>query len=261
MGFGVMGRGRRILQRSPQLVPHFWRPVLFNTLLSTLVLLIWLWVWWTLSQWMIGLLSAGLETWLWPTLLTLISGLTILILGLASALIAVVIWRLVQGFLLSPIYADLSLRVEKALGTPTDDLRELSWLQAIPDTLVEIGILLVLQVISLSANAIPFVGSIIATVLNFAGTTSILGLDLFSFPLSARGASRLEQFRYLKRHLLECSGVGTSLLLAQTVPFLGGLLTTYAVIGCTELFHEISDGLTRRDETPPTHDRPDVFET
>ncbi|MGC6463063.1 MAG: hypothetical protein ACON32_14805, partial [Pirellulaceae bacterium] len=75
----------------------------------------------------------------------------------------------------------------------------------------------------------------------FAGTTSILGLDLFSFPLSARGASRWQQFRYLTRHSWECSGVGTSLLLAQTVPILGGLLTTYAVMGCTELFHELND--------------------
>ena len=149
MGFGVIVRGRRILQRSPQLLPHFWRPVLYNTLLSALVLLIWRLVWWALSQWMIGLLAAWLKTWLWPTLLTLVSGLTILILGLASALVALVIWRLVQGFLLSPIYAALRLRVEKALGTPKNDLRELSWLQAIPDTLIEIGILLVLQVISL----------------------------------------------------------------------------------------------------------------
>ena len=241
MGFGVIVRGRRILRRFPQLLTHLWRPVLYNTLLSTLALLIWLLVWWALSQWMIGLLAAWLKTWLWPTLLTLVSGLTILILGLASALVALVIWRLVQGFLLSPIYADLSLRVEKALGTPKNDLRELSWLQAIPDTLIEIGILLVLQVISLSANSIPIVGSVIATVINFAGTTSILGLDLFSFPLSARGASRWQQFRYLTRHSWECSGVGTSLLLAQTVPILGGLLTTYAVMGCTELFHELND--------------------
>lgn len=241
LGFGVILRGRSILQRFPLLRRHFWRPVIFNTLLSTLTFLIWLWVWWTVTQWTVGTLTVWLEPLIWGPLLVVVHVLSILILGIACALLAVVIWRFLQGVLLGPIYADLSLRVEEAIGIPTDDLKGGSWLQAIPDTLIQIALLITLQLLSFVVNGLPLIGSIIATVLNFCGTTSLLGLDLFAFPLSARGVSRWQQLRYMNRQSWYCSGVGTGILLSQAIPILGGLLTTYAVIGCTELFHEVED--------------------
>jgi uncharacterized protein involved in cysteine biosynthesis len=255
-GFGVILRGRALLRRFPQLRPHFWRPVLFNTLLSTLVLLVWLWAWWSLAQWTLGALNTWLEPLVWTPLLFVGHGVTLLLLGIASAFMALLIWRLLQGVLLSPVYADLSLRVEEAMGISTSDLKGASWLQAILDTFIQIALLITLQLASLLAHGLPILGSVIATLLNFWGTTSILGLDLLAFPLAARGVSRWQQLRYMSRQNWACSGIGTSVLLSQTVPLLGGLLTTYAVIGCAELFHEIDDpALEQRGSNPPWSER------
>lgn len=256
-GFGVILRGRAVLRRFPQLRPHFWRPVLFNTLLSSFVLLVWLWAWWGLSQWTLGTLTTWLEPMVWSPLLIVVHGLTTLLLGVASAFMALLIWRLLQGILLSTVYADLSLRVEQAMGIPTSDLKGGSWLQAITDTFIQVALLITLQLVSVLAHGFPILGSLLATLLNFWGTTSILGIDLLAFPLGARGVSRWQQLQYMSRQNWACSGIGTSLLLSQTIPILGGLLTTYAVVGCTELFHEIDDPvLSNRGSNPSPPERP-----
>ena len=241
LGFGVILRGHSILRRFPQLRPHFFRPALFNTLLSTLIFFVWIWCWWTFSQWTVETVALSLEPWVWRPLLLVFHILSVLIIGIASAFLALVIWRLLQGILLGPVYADLSLRVEEAIGNPIAELKGASWFQAVPDTLIQIALLLAIQLFSLVLHGLPLLGSFLSTVFNFCGTTSLLGLDLFAFPLSARGVSRWQQLRYMSRHPWHCSGVGTSILLSQAIPILGGLLTSYAVIGCTELFHELED--------------------
>lgn len=235
LGFTATTRGKRLLSQHPTLWPHIWTPLVANILLSLTVLIAWALLWWWLADIVNGWIDASVTP---LTILSyLLKMLAVVFTGVTTAAACLLLWRIAQGILLPILFADLSLQVEKCLGVDTESLKAAGWSQAIADTGVQVAALIALQVFALALNGIPLLGSLLAAALNLVGTTSLLGLDLVALPMAARGVSRAQQLRTAYDNVGLCSGLGTSLLLWQAVPILGGWGTTLCLIGATELYH------------------------
>lgn len=231
-------RGFRYLNRNRALWQFAILPLVFNSLITTTAFLLLVtiagWFYSQFHPWLTGGLSG---VWWWLVLVAeVIVGLVLL---LVAAIVAIVAWRILSGILCGYFYGQLAEHVEQQLGVGEGELRSISFVSGLIDTILNLTLLIVVSVAIVMLSLIPAAGSVLAVVCGLYFTWFMLGLDYLNMPLAMRGIRRLRQLRFAHRHRMFTIGLGSVVFLFGFVPILGGVLLTTAVVGAVLLHRRI----------------------
>jgi CysZ protein len=190
------------------------------------------------DAWFSGLL-AGTE-WYMALLRALLKPVLFVLLAVASVLA----YSIMGCIVTAPFNDFLSLKVETAITGERFD-GKFSIAALLGDILrisagIAVLLLLVvmLNIMLLFLNLIPFFGQVVYGVMSFLTASFFIGYQFFDFPLERRRLGFSEKFWIAWRHKWLVSGLGAAFFLVSYVPVLGFLGLNCATIGATVLFTE-----------------------
>ncbi|MBX9788425.1 MAG: EI24 domain-containing protein [Pirellulales bacterium] len=249
LGLAAPWRGLSYLQDHPALWRYGMLPVLLNILVTLLVL--------------VGVAASAVAfaVYVHPRFADSVLGwigeaLSIVGLLVATAGVAVVGWLVFGALLTDHFNGLLARRIEISLGTPPEELRELPMLRQIADALWTAFVLLVINAGLLLLNCVPVIGSIVAIPLALSVDGYVFGRDYFDYPLSLRGWPRPRKHGFARQHWPATIGLGVTVLLANLVPILGGVLLTTAVVGAVLMYRDLAPAGGKSRERSRTAPRP-----
>jgi uncharacterized protein involved in cysteine biosynthesis len=231
-GFWAPWEGFRYLCRYPRLWWYGVVPVLLNLLITAAALLLLLAaaVWFTVH--LHPLFPAG---WLWA-FVEFFCGLSLLVLAGGLTL---VIYVFLQGALIGYYLAKLARQVELHLGLPAEAITEVSWRYEIVDASRDVLSLIVINGGFLLLHVVPGIGSVLGVAGALYYDSLLFGSDYLDYPLALRGLRRHEKQEFLKRRRPYVLGLGTTVLLASLLPFVGAVLLAAAVVGAVLLHRRL----------------------
>jgi len=193
--------------------------------------------------------AVGLAAYLHPkfpegTLGILWEVLAVLAMLLVAVGLTAAIWMLLNGVLSGYYYGKLAEAVERQLGLPPEEIREIPFRHQIADTLRDLGAMVLVNAGLLLLNCVPLVGSVAAICGVFYFNGYIFGRDFLDFPLALRGMRRKEKRAFCRRHRWHTLGLGTVVMLLGLVPLLGALVLTTATTGAVLLHRRLAGNTT-----------------
>jgi CysZ protein len=240
-GLSAPVAGFRYLVAHPALWRYAVLPVLINLALTAVVLgtLVAAAVWFAyrLHPWFQDRYQGSA----WGITLEVAAAVGLLIVAVTAAFVT---WVLLGGILGGHFNSKLARAVEIQLGTPHDQLREVTFRYQVIDTMRDLAALLGINAGLLLLNVVPGIGSVAAAVLGVYFDGFLLGFDYVDLPMALRGQRRAEKLALARRHRWETTGLGTAVLLLNLVPILGAVLLATAAVGAV-LMHRrwVGEGL------------------
>lgn len=225
-GLSIPLTGWRFMRQHPGLWRYGWAPIFINTVVSVVVLLAGLW----LRSWVFS--------WIVPDTISSWWGQALLWLGYVVSFVLLLGMVVATSITLSLVlcayfYGRLSYAVERRMGTPTDELTELSMvvegLEAVR-ALIEI---VWINLLLLALGFVPVAGPVLAGGLGWYWNSYILGAEFFDYPLALRGWRRKRRRRFTRHYRMPVVGLGTWIFFLNMVPVLGALVLNTAVVGVT----------------------------
>jgi len=230
--------GWRFLNHHPALWRYAILPIVFNLVITLFALAVLI----AVAAWFITELHPRItervtaEWWWLAVAMEILIGILLL---LTCAIVTVLTWKLLGGVLCGYFYGLLAEQVERLLGVEPDELRSISLVYEVCDTFLNVTLLVVINGLILSLNAVPVIGGLIAVVASGYFTWFILGLDYLSYPLVLRGVSRGPQFAFGHRHRMHTVGLGAAVFLFGFIPVIGAVFLTTAAVGAVLLHRRI----------------------
>ena len=224
--------GLHYMMRHPALWRYGLLPLLLNLLITAVLF--------------VGLIVAAVfcfnwlpesfpEGWLW-TFAAILVALTLLVVAAGLTFVA---WMVLQGILCGHFYGKLAERVERQLGTPDDQIKDVPLLQQVHDTFRNLGFLAAVNVACLCVQIVPGIGSLLGICGSWYFNCFTLGLEYLDYPMALRGMRRKEQRAVAKRHRPATLGLGSTVLATALIPVVGAVLLTTAVVGAVLLYHQL----------------------
>lgn len=233
-GFSTPWHGFVFMCKYPGLWRYGFAPILINLVITGVCLLL-----------LISLLllsSARIHLWFEE------SGYGLLMEMLAYLVVVVVLiglviafWKLLEGLLCGYYYGKLAKMVELRIGTPFDDLVDLSFRDQVVDAFADTLKLVGINLGFLSLSCVPVIGSVVGIGGALLMDCWILGSNFFAFPRGLRGDKRYEIRDFCHGYRVQTLGLGAAVLLFSLVPLVGAILLTTAVTGTVLLHHELQD--------------------
>jgi CysZ protein len=166
------------------------------------------------------------------------------VLFMMLAIVSVLVYSITGCIVTAPFNDFLSLKVETAItGENFDERFRLTTL--LKDVLrigaglaVLLLLVLMLNIVLLFLNLIPFFGQVLYGVTSFLTASFFIGYQFFDFPLERRRIGFSEKLWIAWHHKRLVSGLGAAFFLASYIPVLGFLGLNLATIGATILFTE-----------------------
>jgi uncharacterized protein involved in cysteine biosynthesis len=152
---------------------------------------------------------------------------------------AVITWRLFSGILCGFFCARLAARVEVEMGTPRDELRELTLRYELRDTAINLFWLVISLILALLVSLVPFMGPPIGFAYSTYCQILACGRDTLAYPLQLRAIRRAERLVFSRRHVAHTLGLGTIVFVMQFVPILGAVLLVTAAAGAVVLHRRL----------------------
>jgi len=230
--------GLRFLNRHPELWRYAILPTVLNLIITALAFTVLiLAAIWLITEFHPQVTQGTTGTWWWLVVAAeIIAGILLL---LVCAIVTVLTWKLLGGILCGYFYGLLAEQVERELGVGDGELRSISLLYEICDTLLNLTLLVVVNICILLLNVVPLVGGVLALLCSGYFTWYILGLDYLSFPLALRGDRRGTQFAFGHRHRMHTIGLGAVVFGLEFIPIAGAVLLTTAAVGSVLLHRRI----------------------
>ena len=157
----------------------------------------------------------------------LVSPVLIIILIIA----AFFVYSITGALIASPLLDIISLKTEKAMGGNVPDpgfsLRAL-WRMA-TGVLKLLILMLLLYIVILPLNIVPFAGSAVYAAVSFALTAFFCGFQFYDMPLERRGFTFSEKFLACRKFGATVAGTGAAFMLLSFIPvagFLGIIVST-----------------------------------
>lgn len=239
-GLSAPWRGWRFIVGHRSLWPHVVLPVLINIVLTllTFAALVLLVIWfvshahpWFHQDWRAG--------WGLGYVMEILFAIVLLIGAAAGAMVA---WIIFAGALCGVFYARLAREVEVLLGTPRDQLRDVSIAGDVTDTFVEVAALLGWNLLWLLIGIVPCVGAPVAIVGSGYTNGFLFGSQYLGMPLAVRGQRRKARLVYCRQQRMTTFGMGSCVFVCQLVPILGAVLLAGAVAGAVMLHRQMELG-------------------
>ena len=124
-------------------------------------------------------------------------------------------------------------KIEKKLGVEPNEFQSLTIWRQILDSLLIALLFMIGNIVILSLNIFPFVGTIIAMISAVIFQSFCLGMEFFDFSMALRGKSFKEKLTYFKKHPGEVLGVGNVSWLFMMIPILNSCLFTFSILAAT----------------------------
>ena len=124
-------------------------------------------------------------------------------------------------------------KIEKKLGVEPNEFQSLSIWRQILDSLLIALLFMIGNIIILSLNIFPFIGTIIAMISAIVFQSFCLGMEFFDFSMALRGKSFKDKLTYFKKHPGEVLGVGNVSWLFMMIPILNSCLFTLSILTAT----------------------------
>lgn len=177
----------------------------------------------------------------WPNLEFTVTALVAMAEALASSVINLLVtmgcflslYILSFSIFCSFAYGLMVEKIEKKLGIEPNELKSLSIWRQILDSLLIVLLFMIGNLIILSFNILPVVGTIFAMVSAVIFQSFCLGMEFFDFSMALRGKSFRDKLAYFKRHPGEVLGVGNISWLFMMLPILNSCLFTFSILGAT----------------------------
>lgn len=230
--------GLRFLNRHPALWRYAILPTVLNLIITALAFTVLiLAAIWLITEFHPQVTQGTTGKWWWLVVAAeIIAGMLLL---MVCAIVTVLTWKLLGGILCGYFYGMLAEQVERELGVSDGELRSISLLYEICDTLLNLTLLVVVNIYILLLNVVPLVGGVLALLCSGYFTWYILGLDYLSFPLALRGVRRGPQFAFGHRHRMHSIGLGAVVFGLEFIPIIGAVLLTTAAVGSVLLHRRI----------------------
>lgn len=233
-GLAVPWAGLRFMRQRPRLWSYGLIPVLLNLLISALLLALLV----GLAAYFIYVLHPKFDdTWLGRVYEVLV-GLAIVVVAIG---LSFVVWIVLQGVFCGHFYERLAQRVERELGLPPEQIRDLSLTAQAADSLADAGYLLLVNGGCLILQVIPVLGTVAGLAGSYYLTCSRLGMEYLDYPLNIRGLRRTERRAFAQRHRPHVLGLGTAVAVLTLVPIVNAVLLTTAVTGAVLLHRRLAD--------------------
>ena len=233
-GFAAPVRGLSYLNRNPRLWRYAAWPLAINLAISLLILAgIGYAGWWVAPQ-----VAAWFPAGWWGGILKFFAW--VVLFGLACVA-AVIGWLVLGGILGSYFNSLLARQVELQLGTPPEQLFELSIPLQVVDVLRDLASLLGVTLVCLAIGLIPFVGPPLGTALALYFDSFILGVQFLDYPLALRALRRADKLAFARRNRPQTLGLGGAVLLLSLLPLVGPLLLTTAAVGSVLLHQSLHE--------------------
>jgi uncharacterized protein involved in cysteine biosynthesis len=242
-GFGLacVFEGGALLKANPRWWRYALFPILLQCILSVSFLFLVNWYAWDAFQDWMAYYGQG---W-WQVLLRWALQLTAFVL---SCMVAGVLWVALTGILCPFFYGQLTKKVEKELGTPPDELRDLSLTEEVSEAVLVLFQLVGIQAILFLIALFPIFGSALALVLGWYANAWKLGSEVFDYPLAVRGMNRKQKQAERARFKPEVLGLGTVVIFIAAIPLLGSVLLVPCIVGAVTLFRRARYSGARRSE-------------
>jgi uncharacterized protein involved in cysteine biosynthesis len=189
---------------------------------------------------------------------TLLEALIIPLLLAGLALISVGIWFILGGIICGYLFGRLAEAVERVLGTPASELRDIPLSYQVADTARDLFWLVLINGGCVMMNIVPGIGTLAGAACSLYWDLFIFGFDFLDHPMALRGMRRAEKRAFANRHRWHTLGLGAVVMVLNFVPILGAFLQTTAVTGAVLLYHDLcaADAEPSQPETPPPADLP-----
>jgi len=247
-GFGVLGlaagaaaplEGLRYLSAHPRLWRYAVAPILLNLVITLLVVAALIWGGLTAVEYVQQQFAPG-----WAGQVARAVSLVLLLVVIAG--MAVGAWLLLGGILCGHFYGRLAMQVERALGTPEEQLTELSIYYQTVDVLRDFAALAVVNLGCLVLALVPVIGTVVGGAIALYFDCMIFGVEYLDFPLALRGWRRAEKWRFARQHRFHTLGLGGTVLVLNFLPILGSIFLAGAAVGGVLLYHRLNGTLAAR---------------
>jgi uncharacterized protein involved in cysteine biosynthesis len=240
-GFTAPWDGLSHLRRHPGLWRYALAPIVFNLLLTGLLIV--------LAIGGVVAFAAQLES-LMPKSegWRIVEGVVLVLVAVVALGALAAGWFLLQAALCGFFYARLARAVERQLGTRPEDLHELPIRQEILDGLRAFLRLVAVNLALLLLNLIPVAGSGLAFAGGLYFDAWFFGMEVFQIPLAIRGQNRDALKAFARRHRPVTLGLGLATLLISLIPVVNSVLLTTSVAGAVLLRRRLAG---EADPPPP----------
>jgi uncharacterized protein involved in cysteine biosynthesis len=221
--------------------PYLWKyaivPILLNILImvTAIVALI------TMATASVALLYWLLGDWRgnWWYVALAIQILAAIVTVIVCVATAVLTWRLLSGILCGYFYGRLAMRVEMEFGMRREEMREVSFLFELRETVTGLFWLVVSLVLALLVSLVPFIGPPVGFAYSTYFQVLSCGRDQLAYPLVLRAMHRAQRLAFSRRHMAHTLGLGTVVLVMQFVPVIGAILMVTAAAGAVVLHRRL----------------------
>lgn len=248
-GVRLLGRGMRMIGRSPRLILLGMIPALLSMVLYVGLFMLLLYFFedlvdlatWYAQDWSSAFWRTGAET---------VTGVAIL--G-AAVLLAILSFTAVTLLIGDPFYEKISESVEDRLGGVPDAV-DRPWWRSLGRSLVDsIRLLSLTTMIAIPLflfGLIPLVGQTVVPVLGATVGGWFVAVELAGIPFYRRGLNLTHRRRLLRQHRKATLGFGVAVFLCFLVPFGTVLVMPAAVAGGTLLTRRVFDLPTQASPAP-----------
>lgn len=235
--------GFRVLFQYKGLFWYFLLPIVFQTLLSLLLLAFFYgigsfiagWIEW-LVEWSTLQISSltgqpeSIELSPWAATAIKVAIWTPIV--LTAAYIFIIIWRLTGGVLTGYFGGRLTDKAMKFAGFEFDVKDETTFLNELMNSwLTTAWIAIPASIIGTVFNIIPVVGSFLAIPVIWLFASFITGVDELRDPLKKFGKSRVQIFQICNRNRAATIGIGLAKMASEPIPLIGGLVQASEALG------------------------------
>ncbi|MBW3599725.1 MAG: EI24 domain-containing protein [Planctomycetes bacterium] len=229
--------GWRFLKQRPALWRYAVAPLIANLLITGLVLLLLI----LTALWFLSVVHPWFQQeGEWPVWLRWTAEILLgAVMVIASVGTALLLWKLLTGILCGYFYGLLAKEVEIMLGVAPEELKDLSFLYQVIDTVYDLAALIATHAVFLVVGLFPLVGGPLALVGDFSVTWYIFGRDYLDYPLAMRGMRRREKSRYCLDRLPHTLGLGATVFVMSFVPIIGSVFLTTAAVGAVLLHRRL----------------------
>ncbi len=227
-GLKTPWNGLKYMLSHPALFRYAIIPFFLNLLITILLLVL-------LSMGGLRLYEYLQKTWGggWIGSLLMILIAIVLVVALLGA--GFISWILLQGVLCDHFYGMLAEQVERKLGRPEDEIKEVSFGYQVIDTIKDTSWLLFVNAGCLLLQLIPIIGNVIGIAGGLYFNFMTIGGDHLSHALALRGWRMNEMRDYARKHWPQTLGLGAISWTMALVPLLGSFFLATSAAGAVLL--------------------------
>ncbi|MCP4136905.1 MAG: hypothetical protein GY754_38395 [bacterium] len=177
-------------------------------------------------------------------LLKMAETLVILLAVLVMTYLSILIYSVIGSIITSPFNDFISEKIEVVEGGETFDepfsasVIGKDILRSIGNVFRMLRFYILVSILLLLLNFIPYIGSVAYSVLSFFVTAYFLGFSFYDFPLERRRYTFKEKRKITGRYKWLVIGTGAAFFLISLIPIVGFLGLNLAAVGATREFTE-----------------------